>query len=173
MFKDILFESYPNRVWKSPSDYSGHDPVGELVVAVRNRDSGFMENFNYCVALSKLNDISHSLGLSLQDNKFAYDWRARHWAVGWVEYLMVSPEAPEELHKEALNILNTIDEESVLGLDEYVRERDEAAKEIWDGLDDYDKDHVIESVKSENPSSVDDEIQDLALMYVVENYLVE
>lgn len=86
---------------------------------------------------------------------------------------MVSPEAPEELHKEALNILNTIDEESVLGLDEYVRERDEAAKEIWDGLDDYDKDHVIESVKSENPSSVDDEIQDLALMYVVENYLVE
>ena len=77
-----VFEKYPERLWSTPSYYGGHDPVGELIVATKSRDSDQRTEGNFDAAFDKLkvlNGDSETL-----ENDIIYIHRTRHPLVGWI-----------------------------------------------------------------------------------------
>jgi hypothetical protein len=88
--------------WEHPSDYAGFNPVGDIVVLSRHRDSDALTRSNWEVGLEQLRKAAESAPESV------YDWRASHWAVGWVDYLMVKRDAPESVLEAAAEILDSL-----------------------------------------------------------------
>jgi len=63
-----------------------------------------------------------------------YDWRARHSMVGWVEYLMVRADAPDDVLILAANIVKSVADYPFLNEDAYQQEQLEAIHDFWKGL---------------------------------------
>lgn len=110
-------------IWETPSDYFGYDPVGHILVASQHRDSDALTRSNYRVAVRRL---LKAAGLEQfpsdadeDESVPVYDWRASHWAVGWVEYLMVRPDAPEAVRAEAQAIADALADYPVLDEDDW------------------------------------------------------
>ena len=135
--KEILSET----AWTRPSDYSGHNPVGEYVIATRTRDSSILEDVNYSRILEDLEGINQQSGYpyhrKIEDAATVfeafdvYDFRARHWACGWVEYLMVKPEAPDDVLIASAEIVSALADYPIYDEDAYSKKQWEAVTEHW------------------------------------------
>jgi len=170
MLKDTLFEDYAERIWKTPSDYGGHDPVGELTLLARHRDSSRMENHNYTRALAALQEKCAELSLPA-NNELAYDWRAGHWAVGWVEYIMISPEAPVEIKMLGEDLLGEIAANGLIDHEVYYEQQWEDADELYRSLSEEEVADIEVQVREENNDIADEELENLCLLFVRDNYL--
>lgn len=102
-----VFEKYPERIWSTPAYYGGHDPVGELVVATKSRDSDQSAEDNFDAAFEKLKVLNGD-SETLEDD-IIYIHRTRHWAVGWIEYLMLKKEASALAQESVDNHLQNIE----------------------------------------------------------------
>lgn len=89
-------EHLKETLWETPDSYCGHNPVGEYCIYGRSRDSSILENSNYDLILEQLEELAPD---------HCYDFRAHHWAVGWVETIMLKPDAPNEALQAAGEIL--------------------------------------------------------------------
>lgn len=170
ILKDTLFEDYKDRLWNTPRDYAGHNPVGELVVAMRTRDSGLREDYSYRVARENLFNKSGELGL--KDEEAVYDWRARHWAFGWVEYLMLKPTAPVDLMSMSNEILDEVKEHGVLDYEGYYEELRDLAEQQLGELDEDDVQAIKDELRSTHPESETD-MENLMIDHVIEYFIAE
>lgn len=89
--------------WVHPDSYYGHEPDG-YCIAGQSRDSDALERSNYECIFKDLLALNEKLQ-GYNDEPFVYDFRARHWAVGWVETIIVTTNAPDELKHFAGEIL--------------------------------------------------------------------
>jgi hypothetical protein len=97
--------------WKHPLDYGGFSPDGDILIYQQNRDSDALGRSNYRRIFADLKrhattlpdppkrDDIESGGLG-----WVYDFRARHWGVGWIEYILIRQDAPESLKELAAEI---------------------------------------------------------------------
>ena len=135
--KEILAET----AWTRPSDYAGHNPVGEYVIATRTRDSSILEDVNYSRILEDLDGINQQSGhpyhRKIEDAATVfeafdvYDFRARHWACGWVEHLMVKPEAPDDVLIASAEIVSALADYPIYDEDAYSEKQHDAVAEHW------------------------------------------
>ena len=93
--------------WVHPRDYGGHSPVGDYLIYSRSRDSETLDNVNYETILERLESAYEQTGDDEEANA-PYDFRVNHWAVGWVEYIIVPRSAPREVQEEAYAILGSL-----------------------------------------------------------------
>lgn len=114
------YEALKECIWTKPDDYAGYNPEGEAVIAGRSRDSSLLEESNW----DAMKEIAG-------DGDYVYDWRAHHWAVGWVEYLMLKPDAPDEVKKRVDEALCALADYPVLDEEDLSRRELEAAEELW------------------------------------------
>ena len=168
--KDTLFEDHKDRLWKTPRDYAGHNPVGELVVAMRTRDSGLGEDYTYRVARENLFRKSTELGLP--DEESVYDWRARHWAFGWVEYLMLKPTAPADLLLMSSEILGEVADNGVLDYEGYYEEVRDLAEQQLAEMDEEEILEIKKELRSAHPG-YDESENDLVIDHIIEFYITE
>lgn len=108
-----------DRLWQTPSDYFGYQPEGEYVIAVKHRDSDLLTESNYDVFREQL--APHT-----------YEWEATHWAVGWVRYLMLKPDAPQDVLEKAQELLDALQEYSVLDESDFTEREETRAQELWE-----------------------------------------
>lgn len=135
--------------WEQPDSYGGFSPVGDYLVVTRTRDSSCRENSNYEVAFKCLRTVAEPFGEPPEgerehiyygwggegnDNQWVYDFRASHWACGWVEYLLVRADAPDEILAEAAEIFTSLKEYPVLDECDVSDRETEAAMNYWKGL---------------------------------------
>ncbi|MCP3681794.1 MAG: hypothetical protein GY861_03805 [bacterium] len=111
--------------WTHPSDYGGHSPDGDYCVYSRNRGSSILENCNYDIILEEL---------SILDKK-VYDFRAGHWACGWIEYIIVPANSNKKTLERAEEILRSLADYPVLDDSKCSEMEIEARNEYWSSLD--------------------------------------
>lgn len=119
------------RTWNTPASYFGFNPVGDYVVLTKNRDSGLLDQSNWDVAVKRLNAIEDK---TENPDASVYTWVANHWACGWVEYLMVSKDAPIDIIAIAENICSEIEAYPVLDENDYSNRQSDAVSEYWASL---------------------------------------
>ena len=103
--------------WEHPSSYAGHSPDGDYMICGQSRDSDALERSNYerifQDLVKKARELGQPEGLETDyhddPKQYVYDWRAHHWAVGWVEQVILKASAPEELIKMAEEIRDALD----------------------------------------------------------------
>lgn len=123
-------EHLAETAWKTPANYGGFSPVGDYCILSRNRDSSLLDESNWDVACESLNAEDHDSG-EYDSRPAVYTFRAGHWAFGWVEYLMVRPDAPEATLQEAGEILCSLADYPVLSDDDWSRREYEAQCDAW------------------------------------------
>ena len=92
--------------WKTPRDYGGFSPVGDYVIATTNRDADALTRSNWeCIGRDmgavdwgpSERTRNYPAGKDWEARPAVYTWRAGHWAVGWVEYMMIRADASEDV----------------------------------------------------------------------------
>lgn len=131
---------YELTTWKHPDHYGGFSPDGDFLIYSKNRDSFLLEESNFeCIerditnAANKLpepeNDGEHNQGAS-----WVYTFRANHWGCGWVEYLLVRRDAPEQLQKLCYEIEGALADYPVYDDQDFSEREHEATQEYWSSL---------------------------------------
>lgn len=125
--------------WETPRDYAGFNPVGDVLVLSVHRDSDALARSNWTVGGTLLREAAEAAGAP----ESVYDWRASHWAVGWVEYLMVKRDAPESVLEAAADILDSLADYPVLSDDHFSDLEWTEASDYWASLSVRDRCHLI------------------------------
>ena len=121
-------------LWKHPKDYMGATWEGYYVGPSRTRDSKALENSNFDAALKMLGGEDEEKGVEVA--------RANHWAVGWVETIMVRQDA-----KDKVAILESVEKKMgdypVLDEDDF---SDREYQEWESSYDSWGKDEVLNEI---------------------------
>ena len=117
--------------WERADNYIGESYYDYYVLLSHHRDSGLVEESNFWSALRALNGESDTVKVI----------RAKHWAVGWVEFILI-----HESDKESINKGNEIEESlnnyPILDEDAFGELLSEKEKEMYDQIK-YDADHGL------------------------------
>lgn len=140
-------EHLAETAWKTPDCYGGFNPIGDYLILSRHRDSDLISESNWDVACKSLSAEDHDTG-DLETRPAVYTFRAGHWAVGWVEYLLVRPDAPEATLKAAGEIVCGLAEYPVLSDDDLSERECEAELEAWRNLSVRDRADLIRRVSN-------------------------
>lgn len=144
-------EHLAETAWKTPSNYGGFDPIGDYVILTRNRDSELIDESNWECACKSLGAEDHDSG-EFESRPPVYTFRASHWAVGWIEYLLVRPDAPEATLKEAGEIVCSLADYPVLNEDHWTQLESEVANETWKNFSVRDRAELLKRVGSKSIS---------------------
>lgn len=111
-------EYLASHAWKQPKDYFGFSPIGDYLIVSQHRDSDSLVRSNYIEASKMIEALEpETFAETKYSETAAYAWSARHWAVGYVDYFMVSQSAPVAMLIAAANILRSIEEYPALNED--------------------------------------------------------
>lgn len=131
-------------IWEHPDSYAGFSPDGDILVVSRTRDSDAMARTNWNAARERLCVAAGVDSVAADDSTApVYDWRASHWACGWVEYLMVSKSAPAAVIAEAQAIADDLDSYPALDEDAWSNLEWEEATDYWASLSVRDRAEMI------------------------------
>lgn len=125
--------------WEHPSDYGGFSPDGDFLILSQHRDSSALDRSNYVCAFEELKRVAAQFPDVPEDyddgrEGWVYDFRAGHWAVGWVEYLLVRSDAPEEVLQAAADIVCSLADYPVLDEGHFSELEYSEAAAYWAGL---------------------------------------
>jgi hypothetical protein len=113
---DTRFVPESMELWVYPGSYIGPDYSEFYCVLGQHRDSDVLTRSNYIRAKEMLEAVVKKLGDAAwkDDECLLQESSASHWAVGWVEGLLVHKDAPEELLREADEIVAALQDYPVL-----------------------------------------------------------
>jgi len=112
--------------WDHPTSFdSGSNFVGDIpngyAIACRTRNSSILDNCNFDEILADLGG----------ENEYITVIRHGHWLVGWIEYVIVSPDSPTQLLDQCVDILRGLANYPVYNEDKYGELQFEAVYEQW------------------------------------------
>jgi hypothetical protein len=114
---------------------------------MRHRDSDCLTESNWRVAIKKLGGETYD---SEEDTGDVSIVRFGHWAVGWVEHILVRPNSPA--HNIAIKLEEKLNDYPILDDDDFSNLEDEEAHRVW--KDCYSPKERIEYIR-ENRSQFD------------------
>ena len=142
------FEPRCMRKWERAPNYLGEDLSDYYMVVSRSRDSGLLDVSNF-----------ESVKRDFADKEGIETASFGHWAVGWIETMMVRDDAPENVLEELDEVMCQLKEEyPVYDEDDYYqRERDATIDNIkFEGrLDDNTATEVLSWLSRNEPEEVD------------------
>ena len=101
-------------------NFIGTIPTGYCIYS-QNRESSILELVNFKAILADLGGEGEHVEII----------RHKHWACGWIEYLMVSRDAPTELLDRCVEIARALDSDPVYDDEAYSNEQYTAVTEHW------------------------------------------
>ena len=127
--------------WETPDSYAGHNPVGDYTLYSRTRDSSIMENSNYELILKELSELAEPFDNvrdwnDIDDGEpYVYDFRAGHWACGWIEQIIIRQDAPKEIIERAKEIEAALSDYPVYSDDDYSERQCNEMCRYWNDID--------------------------------------
>ena len=144
--------------WSRSENYIGETYNDYYVLLSRTRDSGLVEESNFWSALKMLNGESDTVKVI----------RAHHWAVGWIEVILI-----HESDKESIDKGNEIEESlnnyPILDEDDFYERESERREEL---IEEIRKDIANECGNRWNltNNATDEEIWEMAERYVSDEW---
>lgn len=127
-YKEVKLErALESTVWERPDSYMGYNPEGEYCIVSRHRDSSVLGISNY----ERIKEDVERLAESLNSRDSVYSWQASHWGVGWIEYLMLKEDSPQELKDFVSDILIGLDEYPVYDESDFSDREWNQAESVW------------------------------------------
>ena len=111
--------------WKHASNYMGEDLTDYYIVVSKHRDSDYYNQSNFDVALKRL-------GGECEPNVIIAHFG--HWAVGWIEQILVHKDASETTIMEAEHIVDELEEYPILDEDHYANLKAPVENEMFDEI---------------------------------------
>jgi hypothetical protein len=142
MIEYYEYQALNERQWNTPEYYGGFDPVGDVMIAGQSRDSDALERSNYETIFKFLRESEDQLAKEYPeefdeaykangDELFIYDFRASHWAVGWVETLLMSRYAPDPLQRVVMEVIEQMEEYPCFDEEHYSELEWNEVQEFW------------------------------------------
>ena len=136
--------------WEHPSDYGGFSPDGDFIIASVHRDSTLLERCNWESWQEFQNEMNakHEARdnpdlVSGEDTTYVYEFRASHWAVGWVDYMLIRRDAPDEIQAKAYEMLGALADYPILDEEKFSNMEHEEAQELWEDSDEEDREYWL------------------------------
>lgn len=129
--------------WTTPDSYAGFNPVGDFIAYTRTRDSSsILEESNYKQIFEHLKKFAADYGCPEfveGDKRSEYDWvydfRASHWACGWIETILVRNDAPQPIIDEFIEVVGAMADYPVFDESHYLELQMSACDKFWQELD--------------------------------------
>lgn len=174
---------YGLTLWTRPECYGGFNPEGDFFIYAKNRDSSILEESNFDTILEYLKNEIKARGLEDQEPHYGeekpfescechwvYTFTARHWACGWVEYMLVRQDAPKEIQSIISDIMSALADYPVFSDEEYSQRQDEAVYRYWEELSIKDRiEYLSENSESIFAARREDEIPEQTYMRLSES----
>lgn len=144
----MIYQSEILERWEHPESYAGFSPTDDYLIYTQYRNSDTMSACNYKLIFEDLKQfvIDHELPeppnnpcIESSTMGWVYDFRASHWAVGWVEYILIRQDAPKMLIQYAEHIISKLSGYPVYDDDRYSEWMFEAISDYWQSLSLSDK----------------------------------
>lgn len=116
--------------WQHPQSYFGYSPTSDYLIMSVNRDSSIEEESNWTIACQQLNADTPAIDPDKEPP--VYTWRAQHAMCGWIEYLMIRHDAPEEIFKIGEAILESLENYAILSDDDVSAREYDVASKAWE-----------------------------------------
>jgi hypothetical protein len=149
---DEATETLKARLWHKEPNYIGPQWHHYAVVAVRHRDSDLLERHNFDTASTYLNRFKDRPATDYTQSAYEAEDREElkaclvvrnaHWAVGWIEFLMVDAHDYDATIAGA-TIVEDRDDYPILDEDGYIEEEDKAIAEAWSDLSDSERERLL------------------------------
>ena len=143
-----------NYRWETPEYYGGFNPIGDIVVYSQNRDSLILEQSNYEQIFKHLKETIKNLdspayieGDERSEFDWVYDFRAGHWACGWVEYILVRKDAPQSVIDAAIEVISSIEDYPVFDEMHYFEMQWDATETFWQECSIKDRMHYCKEME--------------------------
>jgi hypothetical protein len=120
--------------WDNASNYIGETLKGWFVYS-KHRDSDLLTESNFDHILAALNTVATAAG----NPNCIIRPVVNHWAVGWVEQICLTSDAPEPVIREAERLLAALEDYPALDEDDWSEREWDAAANYWDSLSPRDK----------------------------------
>lgn len=136
-----------------PSDYAGMQWDGYIPFMFSHGQSHSIEKHNYETAKECLKKWFTEESPVNETNRddcvyFLEEAKNNHWACGYLNYLLLSQNAPEELVIAVARILDTIDDNAILDSDKYSEWEYEAICKLWnEDISERDKTDMLKKCK--------------------------
>lgn len=140
----LRYELVKSYGWEHPKDYMGFEPTGDILLYTKTRDSSLLEESNF--------EMIYDALLNLGDDEAVYEWRADHWACGWVDYLMLKQNAPEAMLRRAYKIFDDLEGYPVFNEDDYSQRRYNAAVDCWRDMSNDERAYMCDEAGIDWPS---------------------
>jgi len=129
---EILAQS----AWTQPDSYGGFSPDGDYCILTRTRDSDALGRSNWIIARQLLATSAglEEIPFSNGTDSCVYEWRASHWVCGWIEYLMVKPDAPQAVLDCAADILASLKDYPALSDEHWSELKWEETCDYWEEM---------------------------------------
>lgn len=118
--------------WQYPSDYSGPDYKGYYIVYSRNRDSDLLSQSNFAEFERQL-QCENWNDRELPETPMVINVQHRHWAVGWIEFILIHEKHP--LIDLAKQLTEQLESYPVLNDLDYSERQTDAIIDYWMSLD--------------------------------------
>lgn len=152
-----IFTLYPNRIWTTPENYAGHDPVGDLCITSKYRDSRLLQSSNFDAAYDSLKPLNGDSDCVEDD--VVYILRARCWMSGWIEYLLVRSGSSQDVQVAVNEVIEALDEGEILDQENYYSELGSMSSRWWNDLDEEEQEELISNVPEHYGDSREERIE--------------
>lgn len=108
-------------IWETPECYFGYNPEGHILVLTTYRDADALQRTNWDAAAKRLLKAANMDAVGHLDHgasmwsapcpdraPVVYQWSASSSLIGWIQYLMVRPDAPAAVIAEAQSIADDL-----------------------------------------------------------------
>lgn len=144
-------------IWSRPDHYAGYNPEGHILVVATHRDADALQRTNWDAAATRLLEAAGMESVGTLDSEkggfwnapdpstapMVYQWSASSSLIGWIQYLMVRPDAPQAVIDEAQAIADDLAAYPALDEDAWSQLEYEETSNYWAEMSPRDRAIVI------------------------------